>query len=88
SPDRLPVIGALADENAPAPKNLQLATLARQPGLFGAFAYGSRGLLWAGLGGELLASIIEGEPLPLEAKLADALDPARWLLRARRLSGR
>ena len=84
SPDRLPLIGALADENAPAPKNLQLATLARQVGLYGAFAYGSRGLLWAALGGELLASLIEGEPLPLEARLADALDPARFLLRALR----
>ena len=84
SPDRLPLIGALADENAGTPKNPQLATLARQPGLYGAFAYGSRGLLWAGLGSELLASLIEGEPLPLEARLADALDPGRCLLRSLR----
>jgi tRNA 5-methylaminomethyl-2-thiouridine biosynthesis bifunctional protein len=86
SPDRLPLIGALANEEAAAPKNPQLATLSRQPGLYGAFAYGSRGLLWAGLGGELLASLIEGEPLPLEARLIDALDPARFLLRALRRS--
>ena len=84
SPDRLPLIGALADEGAGTPKNPQLATLSRQPGLYGAFAYGSRGLLWAGLGGELLASLIEGEPLPLEARLANAVDPARFLLRAMR----
>lgn len=81
SPDRLPLIGAFADEKADAPKNPQLATLSRQAGLYGAFAYGSRGLLWAGLGGELLASLIEGEPLPLEARLADAVDPGRFLLR-------
>jgi tRNA 5-methylaminomethyl-2-thiouridine biosynthesis bifunctional protein len=87
SPDRLPLIGALADEGADTLKNPQLATLPRQAGLYGAFAYGSRGLLWAGLGGELLASLIEGEPLPLEASLADAVDPARFLLRALRRAG-
>jgi tRNA 5-methylaminomethyl-2-thiouridine biosynthesis bifunctional protein len=86
SPDRLPLIGAFPTENADAPKNPQLATLARQSGLYGAFRYGSRGLLWAGLGAELLASLIEGEPLPLEARLADALDPARFLLRTLRRS--
>jgi tRNA 5-methylaminomethyl-2-thiouridine biosynthesis bifunctional protein len=83
--DRLPLIGALADEQAaPRRKNPGLADLARKPGLYGAFAYGSRGLLWAGLGAELIASLIEGEPLPLEARLADAVDPARFLLRALR----
>jgi tRNA 5-methylaminomethyl-2-thiouridine biosynthesis bifunctional protein len=84
SPDRLPLIGPLADEDASATKNPQLATLARRGGLYGAFAYGSRGLLWAGVGAELLASLIEGEPLPLEARLADAIDPGRFLLRAAR----
>jgi tRNA 5-methylaminomethyl-2-thiouridine biosynthesis bifunctional protein len=53
-------------------------------GLYGAFAYGSRGLLWAGLGAELLASLMEGEPLPLEAPLADALAPDRFAWRAAR----
>ena len=69
--DRLPLIGPL--EGAAA--------------LYGAFAYGSRGLLWAGLGAELLASRMEGEPLPLEAPLAGALDPGRFALRARRRAG-
>lgn len=87
APDRLPLIGALADDDTRAPKNPQLASLPRQEGLYGAFAYGSRGLLWAGLGGELLASLIEGEPLPLEGPLADALDPGRFLLRALRRRG-
>jgi tRNA 5-methylaminomethyl-2-thiouridine biosynthesis bifunctional protein len=83
--DRLPLIGAIACEQAaPRRKNPGLADLVRKPGLYGAFAYGSRGLLWAGLGAELIASLIEGEPLPLEARLADAVDPARFLLRAMR----
>ncbi len=84
APDRLPLIGALCDEDAAAPKNPRLATLPRCEGLYGSFAFGSRGLLWAGLGAELLASHLEGEPLPLEARLAEALDPGRFQLRALR----
>jgi tRNA 5-methylaminomethyl-2-thiouridine biosynthesis bifunctional protein len=57
------------------------------PGLYGAFAYGSRGLLWAGLGAELLASSMDGEPLPLEGALADAVAPGRFALRAKRRAG-
>ncbi|MGB3938060.1 MAG: bifunctional tRNA (5-methylaminomethyl-2-thiouridine)(34)-methyltransferase MnmD/FAD-dependent 5-carboxymethylaminomethyl-2-thiouridine(34) oxidoreductase MnmC [Burkholderiales bacterium] len=53
-------------------------------GLFGAFAYGSRGLLWAGLCGELIASQLEGEPLPVERKLAAAVAPERFRLRQQR----
>jgi tRNA 5-methylaminomethyl-2-thiouridine biosynthesis bifunctional protein len=57
------------------------------PGLYGAFAYGSRGLLWAGLGAELLASLMQGEPLPLELALAGALAPGRFAARAKRRAG-
>jgi tRNA 5-methylaminomethyl-2-thiouridine biosynthesis bifunctional protein len=53
------------------------------PGVYGAFAYGSRGLIWAALAAELLAARLEGEPLPLEGKLADAMDPLRFARRAR-----
>ncbi len=52
-------------------------------GIYGAFAYGSRGLVWAALAAELVASELEGEPLPLEGKLADALHPQRFARRAR-----
>ncbi|MBI3372431.1 MAG: FAD-dependent 5-carboxymethylaminomethyl-2-thiouridine(34) oxidoreductase MnmC, partial [Betaproteobacteria bacterium] len=81
--DRLPVIGALADEDAFL-KPLPLAEVPRLAGLYAATAYGSRGILWAGLGAELLASLIEGEPLPVEGALADAVDPARFAQRALR----
>jgi len=47
-------------------------------------ALGSRGLVWAPLAAELIASQLEGEPLPVEGKLADALDPLRFTRRARR----
>jgi tRNA 5-methylaminomethyl-2-thiouridine biosynthesis bifunctional protein len=71
APDRLPLVGA-------------------HPGLdgvFGAFAYGSRGILWGSLMAELLASQLEGEPLPLQAQLADAVAPGRFLRRAERKKG-
>jgi tRNA 5-methylaminomethyl-2-thiouridine biosynthesis bifunctional protein len=53
----------------------------RAPGLYGLFALGSRGLTWAALGAEQVAALIEGEPLPLEGALLDAVDPARFALR-------
>jgi tRNA 5-methylaminomethyl-2-thiouridine biosynthesis bifunctional protein len=51
-------------------------------GVYGAFAYGSRGLIWAALAAELIACELEGEPLPVEGKLADAMHPQRFATRA------
>jgi tRNA 5-methylaminomethyl-2-thiouridine biosynthesis bifunctional protein len=51
-------------------------------GTWGLLALGSRGLIWSALGAELIASQLEGEPLPLEGKLADALAPQRFARRA------
>ncbi|SDD35629.1 bifunctional tRNA (5-methylaminomethyl-2-thiouridine)(34)-methyltransferase MnmD/FAD-dependent 5-carboxymethylaminomethyl-2-thiouridine(34) oxidoreductase MnmC [Paraburkholderia lycopersici] len=87
--DRMPMLGPLADEDAARRDAQRLAgawplDLPRAPGLFGAYAFGSRGLVWAGLGAELIASQLEGEPWPLERELADQLDPARFLQRALR----
>ena len=84
TPDRLPIVGGLVRVQQPSTRRgaPRLAALARQPGLYGAFGYGSRGLVWASLAAELLASQIEGEPLPLEGALVDALDPGRFLIRA------
>jgi tRNA 5-methylaminomethyl-2-thiouridine biosynthesis bifunctional protein len=53
-------------------------------GCYAAFAYGSRGLLWSTLGAELIASQLEGEPLPVEGALADAMAPERFARRAAR----
>jgi tRNA 5-methylaminomethyl-2-thiouridine biosynthesis bifunctional protein len=53
-------------------------------GVHGAFAYASRGILWCALMAELLASRLECEPLPLQARLADAVAPARFMRRAER----
>lgn len=87
--NRLPLIGPLADEAQALARSgplrgAHLRDLPRMPGLYAALAYASRGLTWAALGAELIASQIEGEPLPIESDLADAVDPARLLLRALR----
>lgn len=50
-----------------------------RPGLWVSTAMGSRGLTFAALCAELLAARLHGEPLPLESRLADALDAARSL---------
>jgi tRNA 5-methylaminomethyl-2-thiouridine biosynthesis bifunctional protein len=48
-----------------------------EPGLWVSTAMGSRGLTFAALCGELLAARVHGEPLPLEKRLAQALDALR-----------
>jgi len=83
APDRLPLIGALPD--LPATR-VDPRALPRLHGLYGALGYASRGLTWAVLGGELIASAVEGEPLPLEGDLDSAVDPARFALRRARRS--
>jgi len=84
----------VADERAAldARSGLQgahLADLPRRGGLYCSFALGSRGLVLAPVLGELIACLIEGEPLPLERSLVAIVDPARFLLRRlRRLQAR
>ncbi|MBG9387111.1 FAD-dependent 5-carboxymethylaminomethyl-2-thiouridine(34) oxidoreductase MnmC [Caenimonas aquaedulcis] len=48
-----------------------------EPGLWISTAMGSRGLTFAALCGELLAARVHGEPLPLERRVAQALDATR-----------
>ena len=84
TPDRLPLVGALPDMDASLPRDIQLRAMPRQPGLYGLLGLGSRGLVWATLAAEALASQLAGDPLPLEGDLMDALDPARFLLRRHR----
>lgn len=90
SRDHLPVAGpvarlaALADHDVNAPADQQSA-LPLHAGLYVLGALGSRGLCSAPLCGELLASEICGDPLPLAADLLEALHPARyWVRRLRR----
>jgi tRNA 5-methylaminomethyl-2-thiouridine biosynthesis bifunctional protein len=48
-----------------------------EPGLWVSTAMGSRGLTFAGLCAELIAARLHREPLPVEARLAQALDVSR-----------
>jgi tRNA 5-methylaminomethyl-2-thiouridine biosynthesis bifunctional protein len=85
APDRLPLAGALPDPTAHLdPHRARLADVARLSGLYGLLGLGSRGLVWHALAAELIAAQLNGDPLPLENDLIDAIDPARFLLRARR----
>ena len=62
SPDRLPIVGPLSASE----------------GLWIIDGFGARGLVFAPICAELLASQLSGEPLPLEADLVAAVAPARF----------
>ncbi|WP_313024957.1 bifunctional tRNA (5-methylaminomethyl-2-thiouridine)(34)-methyltransferase MnmD/FAD-dependent 5-carboxymethylaminomethyl-2-thiouridine(34) oxidoreductase MnmC [Pseudomonas lopnurensis] len=90
SPDYLPLIGPLADQERFAETYAALSKNARQvpqaecpwlDGLYVNTAHGSRGMISAPLSGELLAGWLEGEPLPLPRDVAEACHPNRFLLR-------
>ncbi|HHQ4441780.1 bifunctional tRNA (5-methylaminomethyl-2-thiouridine)(34)-methyltransferase MnmC2/FAD-dependent 5-carboxymethylaminomethyl-2-thiouridine(34) oxidoreductase MnmC1 [Aeromonas veronii] len=88
SRDHLPVVGpvarlqGLADHYARLQHDQHNAQpLPLHPGLYVLGALGSRGLCSAPLCGELLASEICGDPLPLAADLLEALHPARYWVR-------
>jgi len=82
SPDRLPMIGAVADAAALDGQGAAatLADLRRVPGLFVVNGFGARGIVWSALAGELLACLIERSPPALAADLVAAVDPGRFLL--------
>lgn len=84
TPARLPLVGPVPAREVAlgAPTRRPARELPREPGLFVLGALGSRGLTWGPLAGQVLAAWISGAPMPLEARLRDALDPARWALRA------
>ncbi len=82
--DRLPMVGAIVDVDRarvdqPELAGAHLADLPRVHGLYGAFAFASRGLSWSALAAEALASELDGEPAPLSRALLDAIDPGRFI---------
>ncbi len=70
APDRLPRVGALCGH--------------AQVGLFACVGLGARGLTWSALLGELLASCVDGDPLPMPRHLVAqlALDQAPMEMRS------
>jgi tRNA 5-methylaminomethyl-2-thiouridine biosynthesis bifunctional protein len=80
--DRLPLAGRVPDPHVPPPARRDAPRLLpRVPGLSLLSGLGSRGLALAPLCAELIAAQLVGAPWPLEADLADAIDPARLALR-------
>lgn len=92
--DRLPLVGPVPTSaaglglgTAPGVAHgaaTQLHKAEREPGLYISSGLGARGLTWGPLAGRVLAAWVSGTPMPLEADLRDAIDPARWLVRAAR----
>lgn len=81
-PDRLPLAGTLARPTpGSAASATQLRHLQRHEGLHGLLGYASRGIIWSSLMAELLVAGLEGDALPIETDLADAVDPGRLLLK-------
>jgi len=64
---------------ATVPDRLPIFGAAAAEGLYFATGLGSRGLLWAPIGAELLASLLESEPLPMLRDHAAAISPRRFL---------
>lgn len=91
TPDRLPLVGALAwhpQRLMTAGRRLRLDQTRMVPrertdqgGLYVLSGLGSRGITWSMLAGQLLAHWMAGTPSPLPLDLRDALDPARFVAR-------
>lgn len=90
TPDRLPVAGPLPDLSHYAGAYDGLRTGLRAdyprgvaiPGVFALTGLGSRGFVTAPLLAEHLIAALVGAPSPLAADVAEALDPARFFIRA------
>jgi tRNA 5-methylaminomethyl-2-thiouridine biosynthesis bifunctional protein len=88
--DYLPIIGPVADTPAmtttfAAYKRNKYATIDQagnyHRNLFINVGHGSRGLAYTPLAAEILASVISGEPLPIDEQLYRQLHPARFTIR-------
>ncbi|QDU35259.1 tRNA 5-methylaminomethyl-2-thiouridine biosynthesis bifunctional protein MnmC [Poriferisphaera corsica] len=88
--DRLPMVGCVPDITfyERAYQDLKDGKVGKQyekgrylPGLYVNLAHGSRGLVSGLLGGELIAAIAHDEILPVEKCVADAVNPARFVIR-------
>jgi tRNA 5-methylaminomethyl-2-thiouridine biosynthesis bifunctional protein len=90
TPDRLPAVGAVVDYAAFLDDYAELwkgkaahhyPPARHLPGLYLMAGFGARGITTAPLAAELLAAMIDGTELPVDAALADALNPARFLIK-------
>lgn len=90
TPDYLPMAGqmldaSLVEERFEIGSRLGAEHLPWLDGLYVNAGHGSKGLLTAPLGAEIIAALLEHEPLPVDAALLKSLNPNRFLLRQRGL---
>ncbi len=87
--DRLPLVGPLANFPVMEKQYAGLSRNARQefreagayhPGLYISAGHGSNGLATCPISGEYLASLLNGDPLPLDRDAIEALNPSRFLI--------
>lgn len=87
--DRIPVVGAVADEvfykqeyadagDGNTRKPYRAAH--HLPGLYVSAAHGSRGYTTAFISAEIIAALINSEPLPVSKKVMDYLNPSRFVM--------
>ncbi|MCY4275098.1 MAG: bifunctional tRNA (5-methylaminomethyl-2-thiouridine)(34)-methyltransferase MnmD/FAD-dependent 5-carboxymethylaminomethyl-2-thiouridine(34) oxidoreductase MnmC [Gammaproteobacteria bacterium] len=90
SENRLPLVGRVPKQDrfidqfqSMRKRNYPISNIERvyYPNLYLCAAWGSRGMTGAALSGEFLTSWITGEPLPLQASVVRAIQPARSLVR-------
>ena len=89
TPDRMPVAGAVPDwgyyggayDGLRTGKKSDYPSAKRLPGLYALTGFGSRGLVTAPLAAAAIVADIAGAPAPIEAQVAEALDPARFFIR-------
>jgi tRNA 5-methylaminomethyl-2-thiouridine biosynthesis bifunctional protein len=80
----LPLVDKLVEDFAPLRKNARAGittTGSYWPGLYINIGHGARGLTYTPLCAELLAAQINDEPIPMPRELANALNPARFIIR-------
>jgi tRNA 5-methylaminomethyl-2-thiouridine biosynthesis bifunctional protein len=87
--DRKPIVGAVADEHFFSKEYADICngntTKIYQPahylkGLYISAAHGSRGFTSSFLSAEIIASLIEGEPVPVNKNIMDYLSPSRFIV--------
>ncbi len=91
SGDRFPIVGALGDvdffksEYKAMPWKRHKPHLFKEarylPNLYISTAHGSRGLVSSILGANIIASMLDGAPIPLDKHLLDELNPNRFIIR-------
>ncbi len=91
TPDRIPIVGPVPDmdffkaQYHDIQKGKSLSTYPRAQYLKGLYlnvGHGTKGLTTSFLSAELLASQINNEPIPVSIKTQQALNPARFIIRA------